>query len=245
MPGRRVFVGAAAVVAAVVALVVWHPWRDAGRAEWTAPPPVPASLTAAQSGYANRLAAWVGYVRDAQEDYRNVAVLGCAGRLNRIGDPPMGLERVRMLAADACAALAAGARDHTAALLSVDAHLLGKAQRERAEGERDLGLLVKALRLRRSPGGQVDARLSRVASQLAGRSVSARCFASDADWRAVEDSVGRTEQGITRLDGFALHEQSRIDLAPDVCRTLARIKTARFVAATHALEVLTHESEHL
>ena len=42
-----------------------------------------------------------------------------------------------------------------------------------------------------------------------------------------------------------MHAQSRIDLAPRACRTLASITTARFVAATHALEVLTHESEHL
>lgn len=75
--------------------------------------------------------------------------------------------------------------------------------------------------------------------------MSARCFASDADWRAVEDSVGRTEQGVTRLLGFAVYSQSRIDLSPDVCRTLASLTTAPFDSATVAIEVLTHESEHL
>ena len=128
---------------------------------------------------------------------------------------------------------------------SVDAQLLGKAQRERAEGERDLALLVTALGLRRSPGGHVDPKLSRVASQLAGRSVSARCFTSGADWRAVEDSYGRTEHGVTRLAGFAVYAEGRIDLSPGVCRTLVSIDDASFAAATYAIEVLTHESEHL
>lgn len=245
LPATRLLSAAAALVAAVVALGLWHPWSGSHRSEWTAPPAVPAVLNGDESAFASRLAAWVGYVRDAEEDPHNIAVLGCSGRLKRVGDAPAALDSVRRLAVDACAALAAGARDHNAALLSVDANLLGKAQRERAEGEQDLRLLVTALRLRRSPGGHVDGRLSRVASQLAGRSVSARCFASAADWRAVEDSVGRTEQGVLRLDGFAVHAESRIDLAPDVCRTLAAIATAPFAAATHALQVLTHESEHL
>jgi hypothetical protein len=231
--------------ALLIGLLVWHPWRGTARTAWTAPPAVPLSLTAEQSGYADRLSAWVGYVRDAEEDPRNLAVRSCSARLERLGDPPPALERVRRLAADACDALASGARDRTAALRSIDTDLLGQAQREHAEGARDLAFLVRALRLQRTPGGRVDARLSRVASQLAGRDVTARCFASDADWRAVEDSVGRTEHGVMRLDGFAVYAQSRVDLSPRVCRTLAVIATASFVRATHALEVLTHESEHL
>ena len=245
LPGWRFLVllgGSAAVVAAVLA---WQPWHGPARSVWTAPPPVPASFDASQTRFANRLAAWVGFVRDAEEDPRNVAVLACGQRLDGVGEPPSGLEPLRRLAADACSALADGARDHNSARLSLDARLLGKAERERAEGERDLGLLVGALGLARSPGGHVDARLSRVASRLARRSVSARCFTADADWRAVEDSVGRTEHGVLRLAGFAVYSQSRIDLSPEVCRTLASIGSASFVEATHALEVLTHESEHL
>jgi hypothetical protein len=233
------------LLVALVALLLWRPWQQASRTSWAAPPTVPASLDAPQTGFANRLAAWVGFVRDAEEDPRNQAVQACQRRLDRIGPAPAGLEDLRRLAADACSALANGARHHNTALLSVNAALLGRAQRERAEGDHDLALLVAALGLRRAPGGQVDARLSRIASQLARRSVSARCFASDADWRAVEDSVGRTEQSVTRLLGFAVYSQSRIDLSPEVCPTLASIASASFDPATEAIEVLTHESEHL
>jgi hypothetical protein len=245
LPSTRILLAGAVTVAALVALLLWRPWQQGSRTSWTAPPTVPASLDAPQTGFANRLAAWVGFVRDAEEDPRSQAVQGCQRRLDRVGPAPAGLEDLRRLAADACSALANSARHHNTALLSVNAALLGKAQRERAEGDHDLALLVAALGLRRAPGGQVDARLSRIASQLARRSVSARCFASDADWRAVEDSVGRTEQGVTRLFGFAVYSQSRIDLSPEVCRTLASIASASFDPATEAIEVLTHESEHL
>jgi hypothetical protein len=34
-------------------------------------------------------------------------------------------------------------------------------------------------------------------------------------------------------------------LSPEVCRTLHSIRSATFGAAVHAIEVLTHESEHL
>ena len=245
LPSTRILATGTVVVAGLAALLVWQPWQRQSRTSWSAPPNVPVSLDEPQTGFANRLAAWVGFVRDAEEDPRNLAVQGCRRRLDRVGTAPAGLEDLGRLALDACSALTSGARHHNSALLSVDAGLLGRSQRERAEGDHDLALLVTALGLRRAPGGQVDARLSRIASQVARRSVSTRCFASDADWRAVEDSVGRTEKGVTRHLGFAVYSQSRIDLSPAVCRTLASIATASFDPATEAIEVLTHESEHL
>jgi hypothetical protein len=63
--------------------------------------------------------------------------------------------------------------------------------------------------------------------------------------RAVQDAIGRTEHSVVSLAGFAVIPERRIDLSPEVCRTLLTIRTARFFAATHAIEVLTHESEHL
>ena len=178
------------------------------------PPTVPASLDAPQTGFANRLAAWVGFVRDAEEDPRNQAVQGCHRRLDRVGrragrargSAAAGRRRVQRLAN--------GARHHNTALLSVNAALLGRAQRERAEGDHDLALLVAALGLRRAPGGQVDARS--VADRLAAR----RAFRQRALLREPRRLARR--RGLGRADRAGRDPAARLRrLFPEPHRPLA------------------------
>jgi hypothetical protein len=243
--GRRLtFITGSTLILVGVALV-WHPWQGPSRRDWTTAPTLPSSSTAAERRWLGDLADWASYVRDAQEDPTTLAVRDCGKRLNALGTVPSRLAATHALAADACGALQAQARDEVSSERSIDAKLAGKAAAEGREGDRDLRLLVGSLGGNDLARGKVEPSLSRIATTLSGRDATVRCFTSGSDWRTVQDAIGRTEHGVVSLAGFALIARRRIDLSPDVCRTLLTIRTARFAAATHAIEVLTHESEHL
>lgn len=234
---------------AVVALAsTWHPWQQPGRRAWSAPPRVPQRLTAVERSWLTRLGSWAGYVRDTAEDPTTISVGACKPRLGELGEPPARLTHLHELAHDTCAAAIAAARDKISSERSLSAKLVERATGEQRESSRDLGFLLAALRLRAPPGGEVVGLYSRVATRLAGRTVSARCWSSDANWLAVTRAMARTEPGLKNLAGFAVPWLSRIELSPEVCRKLSAIERGvhlGLLTEVHAIEVLTHESEHL
>jgi hypothetical protein len=139
-------------------------------------------------------------------------------------------------------------RDTITSQRSVSAKLAGRAIDEGREARHDMALLISSLNLRTPPGGQVVARYSRIASGLAGRPVSARCWDDQANWADVGRSSQRSDKNVVALDGFAMWWLGRIELAPRVCRILDRVVRRPMAARADeivAIEVLTHESEHL
>lgn len=243
LPGRRLQIALGVLAAALVVAFVWHPWREPPRGEWTTAPVVPATLSPAERAWQARIARWAAFVDDAREDPAWQAVQRCGERLDAVGEAPASLRELRELADDTCAALTASARHRVSATRSLDPALLDRAAKEEREGNNDLALLVDAVGARRDDA--LDARLSKVASRVAGAEVTVRCFSSLEDWRAVQRVVGRTEEGVQELAGFAVFAERRAELSPEVCRTLKSIRTASHSDATDAIAVLTHEAQHL
>lgn len=91
----------------------------------------------------------------------------------------------------------------------------------------------------------VDPELSAVATEIAGKPTEARCW-STTDWNTVvpEFHAYYGRRRTVDLAGFAepgITEQSRIHLAPDICRALAE----RDTRDPFPVVVLAHESEHI
>lgn len=239
---RTVLVAAILVgVAGVVA--VWQPWQSAGRKQWYVAPRVPVRPTASESRWARRLEGWIGFVRDATQDPTQLTVRDCGRRLAELRPAPPRMQEVSSLALDTCNAFTAAAVDRRSSDLSWDTRRAGRANAEDKEAERDLGLLISSLGVRRIPGGHVVARYSRIASKLAGGDATVRCWDSPANWEAVSASMARTEPRLRNLLGFAVPAERRIELSPSVCASLAAV--SRGPGSAEAIEVLTHESEHL
>lgn len=245
LPSRRVVVAVAAAVVVVAGLLAWQPWQGAGRKQWSAAPPVPERPTAEERAWLTRVAGWTGFVRDAREDPTSLTITGCDERLARLGDPSQRLRDVHELARDLCAVATAQAKDRVGSQTSWDPARAGRANDEEAEADRDLALLVRALGLRAPPGGRVVPFYSQVASAVAGRDVTVRCWESADNWDAVTRSFARTEPTLTNLSGFAVQSQSRVELSPKTCRELASIRAGHVTLAADALEVLAHEAVHL
>jgi hypothetical protein len=85
----------------------------------------------------------------------------------------------------------------------------------------------------------LEHRLGRVASALAGRPVKVHCQGNTA---AIFDVSG--ELGSVQFDA-AGHPADKTDLKKDVCTWLAHLPHGTVANAATAVEVLTHESEHL
>ena len=99
---------------------------------------------------------------------------------------------------------------------------------------------------------RIEPRLSAAASAFVGKPVDVRCW-SPADWKVVvpeEHAFYGSGLGID-LVGFAqpgVTNRSEVHLAPDVCYALAeRLYDGSLadVQLAYAVEVLTHESEHI
>ncbi len=99
---------------------------------------------------------------------------------------------------------------------------------------------------------RVEPRLSAAATAFVGKPVDVRCW-SPADWKVVvpeEHAFYGSGLGID-LVGFAqpgVTNRSEIHLAPDVCYALAERLydgSLQDVQLAYAVEVLTHESEHI
>jgi hypothetical protein len=239
----RVVVAFVTPVAIVAVLLAWQPWHGAPRKPWEAAPAVPARPTPAETRWLNGLEAWIGFVRDAVQDPTHLAVRDCSDHLARLRAAPNRLEEVRLLAGDTCKAFTAAAVDRRGSDLSWDVKRAGRANAEDAEAQRDLRLLVSSLGVRRVPGGRVVGRYSRIAAKLSGGDATVRCWDSRANWVAVSNSMARTEPRMRNLLGFAVPSERRIELSPSVCASLAGIPHGR--VPVEAIEVLTHESEHL
>ena len=231
-----------AVVAAAI-VIVWQPWRSPGRKQWQAAPAVPAHPTPRETRWLAGLGQWVGFVRDAAQDPTNLAVRECGARLGRLRPVPSRLDEVGSLAGDTCRAFTAAAVDRRGSDLSWDAQRAGRANTEDREAHRDLRLLLSSLSARGAPGGRVSALYSRIAAKLSGGDATVRCWTSDANWQAVSESMARTEPRLRNLLGFAVPWERRIELSPSVCASLAAIRPGH--VPIEAIEVLTHESEHL
>jgi hypothetical protein len=238
-----VLIGVAAVIVAAVVVLAWHPWHTASRKTWEAAPTVPSRPTPAERRWLSGLADWIGFVRDAQEDPTNLAVRECGARLGDLPSPTSRLRDVRALAADTCAAFTAAAVDRRGSGLSWDAQRAGRANAEDTEAHRDLRLLLLSLGTREAPGSRVVALYSHIAAKLSGGDATARCWDNRANWEAVSESMARTEPRLRNLLGFAVPWERRIELSPSVCASLASIRRGR--VPIDAIEVLTHESEHL
>ena len=245
LPSRRVVLPLTAALVALVALLAWKPWQAAGRRQWSAVPAIPERPTTEERRYLTLLAGWTGFVSDAREDPTSLTISACDERLDRLGAPSSRLRDARALAADLCAAATAQAKDRVGSQMSWDPDRAGRANDEEAEADRDLSLLVRALRLQAPPGGRVVPFYSRVASQLAGRDVTVRCWSSADNWAAMTRSFARTEPSLTTLYGFAVQSQSRVELSPRICKALAPVRTGKSTLANDALVVLTHEAVHL
>ena len=248
LPSRRLVIGGAAVLVSLAVLGAWAPWQDHGRKQWSAAPAVPAALRAPERVWLEHLARWIGFVRDSAEDPTSLTVKECGARLSRLDPAPARLRATRALAADTCGAYTAQASDRAGSQLSWDPGRAGKANAEEREAANDMQLLVATLKLHGPPGGRVVVQYSRIASRLSGRAATARCWNSEANWTVVERALARTEPGLRNLEGFAVPGLSRIELSPGVCRTLdavARSARPGRLAEINAIEVLTHEAEHL
>jgi hypothetical protein len=85
----------------------------------------------------------------------------------------------------------------------------------------------------------LEHRLGRIASALAGRPVKVHCQGNTG---AIFDVSG--ELGSVQFDA-AGHPAATTDLKQDVCRWLSHLPGGGVADAATAVEVLTHESEHL
>jgi hypothetical protein len=244
MPPRRLLVAVSGLLVLVGIVLFWHPWQGQDRRQWSTAPAVPASPSPTERNWLAALRGWAAYVGDAREDPTTLAVRDCANRLHALGSAPDRLRLARELAADTCSALTAQARDIVSSRRQIDAKLAGKAAAEGREGERDLALLSRSIGAIGGVG-TADVWLARIATRLSGHDATLRCFASERNWQSVQATIGRTEGRVLSLAGFAVIAERHIDLSPGVCRTLHSIRSAGLVAAVHAIEVLTHESEHL
>jgi hypothetical protein len=247
VPSRRLTLLVAGAAAVTAGLLVTQPWSGSQRRAWATAPATPTRPSAAERTWLVRLGSWVGFVRNAAEDPDNSVVQDCGRRLKALPPAPPRLREVAALAHDTCAAEAALATDRRAAALSFETSHVARANREARESSHDLALLLSSLGRVGAPGGRTDVRYSRIATRLAGRDVTARCFSSSADWRAVANSPGRTEPLVGTLLGFAVISEDRIDLSPSVCRALDTLRppSAPSYFQILGVEVLTHESEHL
>jgi len=105
---------------------------------------------------------------------------GPGRRLRRCrGQPSQRLADIHALAADACGAASAAARDKVSSERSLDTKLVDRANSERQESARDLGYLLGALKLRVPPGERCSHRIRASRVGWAGRSVTARCWGSE------------------------------------------------------------------
>ena len=86
-----------------------------------------------------------------------------------------------------------------------------------------------------------------IAEKLSGKEVVVRCW-SPQDWARVSHAYARRNGVTFALGGFTNPYAHSIDLSPDVCSALARIRYGdgdHVPEEAYALNVLAHESMHL
>jgi hypothetical protein len=210
-----------------------------------------------ESAWTERLLGWIDGVTLGGPDG------ACAELDASVGAPPSrALERIRGVAREMCADFEHARPGQQQALRSggQDAYLAAQADRD--AGEAELRLLGRRAVEHRA--GTEQATLPRlaqlttqsreeptfaaIASKLGGvPDVVVRCW-SPADWKRVSRAYAR-RYGVTfDLAGFTNADTRSIDLAPDVCSALARIRYGSGdtpINEAFGLNVLAHESMHL
>ena len=179
-----------------------------------------------------------------------------------VGPPPSrSLERVAAVAGDMCDDFARWRAGQAKALRTGDEATSERAQVSLDEGEAKLQRLSR-IAVEHVPGTDVlllprlaeltdesreEPTFAEIARKLAGERVTVRCW-SARDWKRVSRAYARRNGVTFGLAGFTSPFADAIDLSPDVCTALARIRYGdgdHVPEEAFALNVLAHESMHL
>jgi len=181
---------------------------------------------------------------------------------SNVGPPPSrSLGPVRDAAREMCADFGRWQSGHAKALRTGDKPTFRRAQADLRAGKLKLGRLSR-LAVEHVPGttrlllprlgeltgqSREEPTFAAVAGRLVGERVTVRCW-SPRDWRRVSLGYARRNGVGFGMAGFATPFAHAIDLSPDVCSALARIRYGRgdhVPEEAFALNVLAHESMHL
>jgi hypothetical protein len=176
--------------------------------------------------------------------------------------PSRDLAPVEQALAAACDTFARYHSDEDEALRQHDADLYERSRREETRAEAALAHL-RQVAVTYRPGAtytalptksgtthvsRVEPILSRVASDVAGQTVTVRCW-SVRDWPRVEQEAHAGEKVYVDNSGFAWFLEQATDLSPDVCDALTRLRYEHQrvpdLRLAFAVGVLAHEASHL